>query len=286
MQFSQVRNKKKQKKKMIILNKYRNILSPCLFLALVLVSLIGCKPRVPSEFIDEKDMAKILYDYHLADAMSNEVAGGNKQWHEMQASVLKKHGVTQAKFDTSMTYYFRHSDKLEEIYRKVAERLSNEAEAQGLAVSDLNTFGAISHSGDTASIWEGSDALVLAQNKPFNIHRFNIECDSSFHKGDNILFSMDANFLVQEGTRDAAIGLNIEYENDSTASNIVRLYSSNNYSLKLDDNNYRGLRKVRGFIILNNDMESTPKTTLHLLMLSNIRLIRIHNTQEKEEVSE
>ena len=271
---------------MIILKKNKSIVPPCLFLVFLLVSLIGCKPRVPSEYIDEKDMTKILYDYHLADAMSNEIAGGNRQWHEMQASVLKKHGVTQAEFDTSMTYYFRHSDKLEEIYKKVAERLSNEAEAQGVAVSDLNNFGNISHSGDTASIWEGGDAFVLALNKPFNIHRFSIECDSSYYNGDDILFSLDANFLVQEGTRDAVIGLNIEYENDSTASNVLRLYSSNHYSLKLDDNNNRGMRKVRGFILLNNDMESTPKTTLHLLMISNIRLIRIHHSKEKEMTTE
>ena len=266
--------------------KNSHIVSPFIFFVLVLASIIGCKPKVPSGYIGEKDMAKILYDYHLADAMSNEVSGGGKQWHEMQAAVLKKHGVTQEVFDSSMTYYFRHSDKLEEIYKKVAERLSNEAEALGLALSDQTNFGTISNSGDTASIWEGSDAFVLSRNMPFNLHRFSIECDSSFHAGDNILFSFDANFLVQEGTRDAVAAISVEYNNDSIASNLVRLYSSNHYALRLDDNNLRGMKKISGFLLMNKDADSTPKSTLHLLLISNARLIRMHNMKKPDETTD
>ena len=39
------------------------------FIALLLM-VIGCKPTVPSEYIQPDDMEDILYDYHLAEAMA------------------------------------------------------------------------------------------------------------------------------------------------------------------------------------------------------------------------
>jgi hypothetical protein len=43
-----------------------------LAIVLIVVAMIGCKPSVPSEFIQPGDLEDILYDYHVAQAMANE----------------------------------------------------------------------------------------------------------------------------------------------------------------------------------------------------------------------
>ena len=42
---------------------------------LVLMLVVACKPTVPSEYIQPGDMEDILYDYHLALAMSRQTGG-------------------------------------------------------------------------------------------------------------------------------------------------------------------------------------------------------------------
>lgn len=39
---------------------------------LLLLSLYGCKPQVPDEYIQPNQFEDILYDYHLAIAMGNQ----------------------------------------------------------------------------------------------------------------------------------------------------------------------------------------------------------------------
>ena len=37
---------------------------------LLLLMVIGCKPMVPSEYIQPEDMEDLLYDYHIATALA------------------------------------------------------------------------------------------------------------------------------------------------------------------------------------------------------------------------
>ena len=69
---------------------------------LVLMLVVACKPTVPSEYIQPDDMEDILYDYHLALAMSRQKGGTEMDFNRSLyfQSVLKKHGVTEADFDS------------------------------------------------------------------------------------------------------------------------------------------------------------------------------------------
>jgi len=250
-------------------------------LGILILVMSGCKPQTPRQYIQDKKMGEILYDYHLGDAISHDVAGGNNHWDEYQEFVLNKHHVTKDDFDKSMDYYFRHPEKLHDIYENIAKRLSREAERQGVAVSDMNDFGTVSHSNDTSNVWKESSALLLAQHKPFNLHSFAISCDTSFYKGDRIMFSFDTNFMVQDGSRDAVAVIAVKYGNDSIASNMIRIYSSSHYNLNIDDNHHEGMKEIKGFLLMNSENQ-TPQTTLHLLGLQNIRLFRIHESKKED----
>ena len=36
-----------------------------------LASIASCKPSVPGEYLSEKEMENVLYDFHIAEAMAN-----------------------------------------------------------------------------------------------------------------------------------------------------------------------------------------------------------------------
>ena len=47
-----------------------------LVIVLLVIAVIGCTPSVPSEYIQPGELEDILYDYHVAKAMADEVPSG------------------------------------------------------------------------------------------------------------------------------------------------------------------------------------------------------------------
>ena len=73
---------------------------------LSLTLVVGCKPGIPSEYLSPGEMENILYDYHIARAMnSNDYQNGDTlTTHVYKLAVLKKYGVSEADYDSSLVY--------------------------------------------------------------------------------------------------------------------------------------------------------------------------------------
>lgn len=98
----------------------------------LLFSVSSCKPSLPSGVLSKGKMTDILYDYHLALAMAHMDDNGDKgQSLAYREAVLRKHDVTSAEFDSSMVYYMRHTELLEDVYKDLTDRYNNEITAMG-----------------------------------------------------------------------------------------------------------------------------------------------------------
>ena len=184
--------------------------------------LAGCKPSVPSEYISPSEMEDIIYEYCLAQGI---VASNGTEYEKKKCDlyvykmdILKKHGITEAEFDSSMVYYNGHASHLYDIYEKVSERLGNDAVAMGAAASDIDKFGSIDASGDTTNIWRERSTVVLSQFSPYNKLSFYIKADSTYKKGDRFMLDFDNKFVYQDGSRSGMAMLSICYDNDSVCS--------------------------------------------------------------------
>lgn len=251
-----------------------------LFMAL----LASCKPAVPRDIIQPDDMEDLLYDYHLADGVAQQLPQGGVDANvvALRTSVLKEHGVTQAEFDSSMVYYMRHADRLHDIYEHLADRLQDDARSLGASASDLGGVGGSSASGDTVNVWRGQTAVTLIPNEPFNLFSFSLRTDSTFHRGDKVMLQFSANFIFQDGMRDGIAYLAVTYRNDSVAARNMHISSSSSYTLLLDDNDSLGIKDIRGFFLLNKSQDAnTSLTTLRLMSIYDIRLYR--NRQSKQQ---
>lgn len=254
----------------------RKSFSIYLFLiASVVLLLASCKPQVPGKYIQPGEMEDILFDYHIAMGMVSENDTNDYQKRMYEASVFKKHGITEAQFDSSLVYYTRHADAFQSIYENLSKRLSDEAVSLGAVASDANSFGENTASGDTTNVWNLSPSLVLATVEPDNVESFHILADSAYHKGDRMILAFDTQFIFQDGYKDGVAMLSVRFSNDSIACQTIHISESSHYDITISDDANLGIKEIRGFISLQNSPNSSL-TTLKLMFVSNIRLVRCH----------
>lgn len=246
----------------------------------LLFSVSSCKPSLPSGVLSKGKMTDILYDYHLALAMAHMDDNGDKgQSLAYREAVLRKHDVTSAEFDSSMVYYMRHTELLEDVYKDLTDRYNNEITAMGGSAKEGGEFANLSATGDTANVWNLATSMVFMPVKPFNSTSFNIKVDSTFHKGDRLMLDFDAQFIYQDGMRNGVAMLAVQFGNDSIAQRTIMIQSTQHYSVELSDADSLGIKSVKGYFMLMNDDNGTgvsSQTTLKLMFLEHIKLIRMH----------
>lgn len=194
-------------------------------------------------------------------------------------AVLRKHDVTSAEFDSSMVYYMRHTELLEDVYKDLTDRYNNEITAMGGSAKEGGEFANLSATGDTANVWNLATSMVFMPVKPFNSTSFDIKVDSTFHKGDRLMLDFDAQFIYQDGMRNGVAMLAVQFGNDSIAQRTIMIQSTQHYSVELSDADSLGIKSVKGYFMLMNDDNGTgvsSQTTLKLMFLEHIKLIRMH----------
>lgn len=245
----------------------------------LLLGVASCKPSLPGDVLSKGKMADILYDYHVALSMAHTADGGDAgQSITYREAVLRKHDVTSAEFDSSMVYYMRHTELLEDVYKDLDDRLNNEIVALG-GNGESGQFSNLSATGDTANVWNQASALVLSATKPFNAVSFEIPVDSAFHKGDCLMLDFDAQFIFQDGIRGGVALLAVQFKNDSIAQQVTQISNSQHCSIQVADNDNLGIKSVKGYFMLSDgsfasDMPSS--STLKLMFVEHIKLVRMH----------
>lgn len=253
----------------------------CLVAVMALLFCVSsCKPSLPSGVLSKGKMTDILYDYHLALAMSHMDDNGDKgQSLAYREAVLRKHDVTSAEFDSSMVYYMRHTELLEDVYKDLTDRYNNEITAMGGSAKEGGEFANLSATGDTANVWNLATSMVFMPVQPFNSTSFDIKVDSTFHKGDRLMLDFDAQFIYQDGMRNGVAMLAVQFGNDSIAQRTIMIQSTQHYSVELSDDDSLGIKSVKGYFMLMNGDNGTgvsSQTTLKLMFLEHVKLIRMH----------
>lgn len=256
------------------------------YLLLVMMLVVACKPTVPSEYIQPGEMEDILYDYHLALAMSRQKSSSEVDFNRSLyfQAVLKKYGVTEADFDSSLVYYYSHAYRLKAIYSEVNQRLSDEATSLGVAVGDISRYSQYSTTGDTANIWNQQTDLILIPRPTMNRFDFTVKADSAFRKGDSFMFQFMSEYIWQTGSKDVTVCIVCKYEGDSIVQTVSHVSVAGTAQVRVPANRERKLKEMRGFIYLSDGGDEG--NTRKMLFVSQIQLIRFHDkTIENEEAT-
>lgn len=246
--------------------------------SLVLLAITACKPSVPNEYLQPDELEDILYDYHLAQSMTRQGKNDSMYYRRYVSfvSILQKHQVTEAEFDSSLVYYYSHMDYLYKVYERVSERVEEENKRLGISTEPTSTYAQYKAEGDTANIWPYATNIILKPVSPYNRMDFELKVDTTFKKGDTFLFNFMADFIYQSGTKDAVLYIAMTYENDSVSTFSSHTSVSGFSQLRMVTDTLSSIKSIKGFIYL--DKGTDDSNTLKLFVASHIQLIRFHST--------
>ena len=228
-------------------------------------------------------MEDILVDYHLARAMSDDAISNDGEGRYVQTlyleAVLKKHGVTREDFDSSLVYYYTRADHFEDIYKRVAERLEEQALVMGASESEIGKYASLDATGDTANIWADRPNLMLMPIPPYNRRSFEVLVDTTFQQGDSFLLQFMSEYLYQDGSRTCTCYLAFHYT-DTIITRNLRVQTAGLNQLRIPSHDAE-LQAIKGYFFAGEGTERA--TTTRMLFLSNIQFIRFHQEKKQED---
>lgn len=249
---------------------------------MLLVLVVSCKPKLPSHVLSESDMESVLYDYHLAQSMAETSNNGGlsveERRYELQQAVFRKHGITEADFDSSMVYYCSDLEKLSIIYGRLTQRMEREAEALGAATTSHDIYANLSAEGDTANVWAGRQVYALKNMFFENLQNWQQECDSTWLPGDDILWRFfPTGFIKGNSSNTFFATLVVTYTNDSVRSQTLTCTDKSFSEIRIEDYDAWTPRMISGYFFLPVDKDPQRMQTF---ILNKLSLIRFHKSQE------
>ena len=229
----------------------------------------SCGKHIPGDIIQPDQMEDILYDYHIASSMSNNLNTG--EYYKKKAYqnyIFQKHDITEAEFDSSMVWYTRHTSELATIYSNLNDRFKKEKQHIDMFLSAREEDGYTSIPGDTVDVWPYRRFYWLSDNPLNNQFVFEITPDSNYHIQDAFLWKANYLFLIKGKV---TMALNVLYSNDSVVGQSKLIERSGMDSIYLYTDSAYQIKKINGFIYVPKD--SVQKSDV---IINELSLIKYH----------
>lgn len=195
--------------------------------SLAVLMLFSCKNKVPEGIISPSKLEEILFDYHMAEAAEATMPGekGENKGQFVQA-VFRKYNISEEEFSRSMAYYFRHTDKLSEVYAHLKERYGTYVANAGLSLPNIESGS------DTVNIWTGNTEYMLS-NQAENKVIFETKADTSFHSGDRLIWAFNSKWMYHDGAKNMMAIIKAEYANDSIVTTTRNIFASGKQEISM-----------------------------------------------------
>ena len=254
--------------------KGRKLIRHCCTLLVWALSLASCQVERPETVMTDAKMEAVLYDYHIARAMGEEVPYEENYKRVLYVeSVFKKHGITQADFDTSMVWFARNPEVLSKIYEKVNQKLRTERDHINKLIAIRDNKPRESQSGDSIDVWMWQRIYQLTGMPLDNKITFSFSSDSNFYDRDTLCWNVRFRFEERSDTFNVPVmALQIHYESDSLVSKVSKIKTPGAKSIALSADTLGPIKEIRGFVFYPLQEGTNP------LLMDRISLMRYHAT--------
>lgn len=258
-----------------------------LFVVLMACSLTSCKVKRPDTVLSDDKMEAVLYDYHIAKAMGEQVPYNESYKRILYVeSVYKKHGITEAQFDTSMVWFARHPEALRDIYEKVNQRLKTEKEKIDDLIAKRDHKPKMSKPGDSIDVWAWQRTYRLT-GMPLNSRIwFTLPSDTNFYDRDTLRWSMRFGRehgapLLDDTLYALVMSLQVLYEGDSMRYDMQRIRKPGEYVLSVWADSLGKIKEVDGFVYYSRPQASSGGVWL----IDGVKLMRYHAQGDSSRLS-
>ena len=251
----------------------RLVRNSVLLLCLCLFLFVSCaKGNRRADVLAPKKLEAILFDYHLAQVMINDLPSSERYKKDLYFDyVYDKHGVTSAEVDSALVYYARYPEALSEVYENLSVRIKNTQKRLADETTQFESHKPITVVGDSADLWYETRLKLMYPSVLGNRFDFTIPADTNFKANDSFEWSGEVMFLpdeVDSVNHYIHISLMVKFANDSVSSVDTMLYTSGTYSLLLDDTIGVRLNNLSGNVYYKGKKQG------HDALLYGMRLMR------------
>ena len=243
-------------------------------LGLLLLTLSGCRLRRPDDVLPPKKMEQFLYDYHLAQSVSQQLPRDERYTTDAYINwAYDRNGITKEEFDRSLIWYTRYPKELAKIYKHLSNRVDDEYKSAAKSLSQIEKKSIAIQSGDSVNLWYLDRTALLNTSVLMDKITYRVNRDTTFHKGDTICLNLYGTFVsIDSGVPQYSYISLSAYYGDSISTSDTILDSNGQVRLwvTLDEN--KEFSSVSGSI---NYMDSTDNRG-SMLVLSGMELMRYH----------
>lgn len=186
-------------------------------LCFTVLCLFPACDRTPDHIIKPKAMESLLVDIHKSEAIIEKdynKYGSIEQKKQMRNAVLRKHGVDQAAFDSSLMWYGHHLPMYIKIYNNVIERLKSEDEAVKVLIAENNSQP-LSRPGDSVNIWSKDRFYAFEPYIGRSVLTFDIPADDNYREKDIFILKLKFSMLPRRNEQYPHVTLAVKHKNDS-----------------------------------------------------------------------
>ena len=246
-----------------------------LYVVLVMLLTMSCS-KVPSGVISPKDMAEILADIDIGEAVvESDMATyrDDSVRRALRQSIYLSHGYTPEEVDSSLAWYARnvkiYSEVSEEVTKILEERIRKTREAGALVQQDKKAGFSVSTDGDSVDVWTLGRYLRFTKEAPSRIFNFAFDHDRNWDLGD--IYELRFKIVTTPGNSPVDVTIAADY-NGGRGTDYI----------------YERLRDGYATVRLNLDTLNTPSSLYGSIAchspkgyagvtIDSIALVRMHN---------
>lgn len=249
----------------------------------LLLLLSGCRLNRPDDVLPPRKMEQFLYDYHLAQAIGQELPREDRYTTKAYIDwAYSKNGITPEQFNRSLVWYTRYPKELAKIYKRLSNRIDDEFKAASRSLSQIEKKSFAIQSGDSVNLWYLDRTALLNSSAYMNKLTYKITRDTTFHNGDTISLNLSAAFVSPDSGVPAYSYMSLSiYYNDSVSSADTLLHGNGRVGLSLILDSKRDFSSISGSI---NYLDSTDNRN-SMLVLTGMELMRYHERALPDSVS-
>lgn len=250
-------------------------LFPWMGVVALLMGLTACKVKRPDIVLTDEKMEEVLYDFHIVKAMGDELPyNENYKKSLYMEAVYRKHGITQAVFDSSMVWYARYPDALAKVYENVTKRLKRKRDQLNYLIALRGNGPVESLPGDSVDVWLWQRIYQLTGMPLENKLVFTLPSDPHFEERDTLKWNVRFRFIGDVSDSlfiPPLMFMQVCYERD-TLSAMASLIASSLETLTLFADTAGSIKSVNGFIYYPEQCGGRDVP----LLIDSISLMRYH----------
>ena len=244
-----------------------------------LCALSACSP-VPENILSQKEMRVVLADMQIAEVIINadqDTYRDDAKKLALYESVFNKYHITQAEYDSSLTWYAQNLD----IYMRVYNLVSKDIEDRIHDLGDVERTEVDTQKSDSVDIWSRRNYLTFSPKASFNGTTFNIEPKESYPPGSTFKLGMNVWGISQQAKHKPQIRICLD-QGDTTVVINDQIMRDGYHETTLKSIVTKRIKRVYGFIYLNNrDMDYYKIYTDSIsLMRYNYKSVGFETTKE------